>query len=352
MNINSALQQASPLAPPGLRNLWNSGTVSGSFVWYFEAPNLLYTANAIASTNYVSSDGGITYSPLIFSSPPTRCVAVGYNGSLYIGLSKDAGDYNYTSTDGVHFTNVGTLPYVLISYNIIWFNNLFIAGVGVSPTQSIMTSPDGITWTAQNTPNVGLLFDLTTLTTDGSIVVMACNSSQNPILWSSDGVTWQTATGGPSSHAGAITYNYDENRNEWILFNQSTNDAYRSFDGIRWSNLGTWTPLSGTSCFWVSKYSRYFLTGSNNGVYTMLSSEIANGRTFFNCDIDGAGASTTGYNMGLYIPQYDRFIIGTSESGVGYTTSRLYDIKSAYDNIRVFNSPVRVSKYSTYGTVN
>src|SRR5207253_6765807 len=61
--------------------------------------------------------------------------------------------------------------------------------------------------------------------------------------------------------------------------------------------------------------------------------------------------TSAGNNTGVYLYPYDRFIIGTIDSGMGYSVRRPFDIKSMSDNIRVLNMPVAISKLNTYSTI-
>jgi hypothetical protein len=343
---------AEPIAPPGLRDLWQNASQTGTILSYIASTNTLYADGLHYSTN-----GGLAWSPVVYNISPGAGTIIGYNGAnLWVALVNNGGGATlpYTSSDGINFTAHTAFPNTTFIYgtNVEWFASagLFVVfALSGSSTLGILTSSDGITWTPQTTPTIGTIDEQTGIAVShGSICVVAIGSSGNVLLYSMDGIAWNVANGGPSSNANGLVYSPD--RAEWFVQAGFTGQGYRSTDGINWSSLGVVGDASAIQVIWVPTFERYYMpTVDAYGNYSLRTTYDLT-IPFEGSFLDGATPSSHVDDQTMvYIPQYNRFLIGGAiAAGIGYSTARPFDIKAVSDNIRVLGFPVIVSNYSTY----
>jgi hypothetical protein len=136
---------------------------------------------------------------------------------------------------------------------------LFIA-VGGSGT--ILTSPDGTTWTAQTS---GTSNDLRSVAYDGSSTIVAVGFS-GTILTSSDGTTWTSRTSGTSININNVAYG----NNQFVVVGDNGTTLYSS-DGITWTD---WTSSCGANdneSLWDVAYgsSAWVTVGDNGSIYSL-----------------------------------------------------------------------------------
>jgi len=341
LNLGMVLNQAYPLAPAGQRDLWqyaSGGT--GAFLRYDSGRNIVYSCSNVAASSY-STNGGATFSALVYDIAPTQLQRIAFNGT---NLTVAVGSTEcYTSADGINFTKRADVPNARTG-DMIYFNGLFVMGVNASATQGILTSPDGLTWTLRTATNI----DPSSFraNTAGTILIGVSQTSPYTIH-SSDGITWANGSGGGASRI----IGYSDDKKEWLMLGHGVTSAWNSPDGITWSALGAIAPNtpSGNSLNWVSAngYNRWYVGGTDSdGNYT-LNSTIDSSIAFSNTHLDGAIDSSNVYS-GLYLPLYDRFLLGTNTSPfIVYGTARPLDIKALSDNIRVRNMPANCARFST-----
>jgi hypothetical protein len=141
-------------------------------------------------------------------------VAVGWNGTIV------------TSPDGLTWTKQksGTIGYL---YSIIYANSQFIvSGDGV-----FLTSPDAITWTIMN-PGTGYGY-LYSVTYAGQFVAVG---SLGTILKSTDGSNWIIINSGTSWDLRSVTYG-----NRQFVAVGDSGKILTSFDGMTWTTKSSGT---------------------------------------------------------------------------------------------------------------
>ncbi len=152
----------------------------------------------------------VTYGKGIF-------VAVGATGTIL------------TSPDGITWTpnTAGIASYL---GGVTYGSGTFVA---VGYTGTILTSPDGVTWTSRSS---GITADLRGVTYGNGIFVVVGNDYSStppvygPILTSSDGVTWTSRTSGIYSAFLEVTYG-----NGIFVAVALSEDILTSPDGITWT---------------------------------------------------------------------------------------------------------------------
>jgi hypothetical protein len=156
-----------------------------------------------------------------------RSIAYG-NGVFVAGAGNNGGPYVMTSPDGVTWTaspEATALSWVDIAYGA----GLFVALVGDGSGYFVKTSPDGITWTARTSPTN----QWQSITYGGGQFVAVAVAGTNRVMTSPDGITWTARSASQANpwydviYAGgmfvAVTYS-------------GTNRVMTSPNGITWTN--------------------------------------------------------------------------------------------------------------------
>ena len=234
-------------SPDGLK--WNDITLGYTYSWssiaYSEslgrfvavagtgADRVMYSSDAITWTNISSADDGAVWRSIVWSPDLSLFVAVGTGAS-------QADTSVMTSPDGITWTLRTCSTYDLSS--VVWSKSLGLfvasctkglpsAGTGTTGT-GICTSPDGVTWTNRTIPTAGY--------SDPSHVAWSPQMGKfvqinvTEVLTSPDAITWTAHT--------LPTYLVSTNKIIWSpeleLFVASTSGSYQSIstsvDGVNW----------------------------------------------------------------------------------------------------------------------
>ena len=139
--------------------------------------------------------------------------AAAWNGTMWVAVGNSVGAMNIKySYDGILWTNatIGgfTVGFSSSGFCVAWNGLLWVAGGGqLSGTSdaSLKYSYDGTVWT--NSPSISLMaINCRGLAWNGNFFV-AVGKGTNTILYSSDGITWQAATGGFSTQGTSVSWN-------------------------------------------------------------------------------------------------------------------------------------------------
>ena len=167
--------------------------------------------------------------------------AAAWNGTMWVAVGNSVGAMNIKySYDGIFWINAvsGGFTVSLSSsgFCIAWNGFLWVAGGGqLSGTSdaSLKYSYDGLSWT--NSPSISLMVtNCRGLAWNGNFFV-AVGKGTNTILYSSDGITWQAATGGFSTQGTSVSWN----GSLFVAGGIDTtvgNCMKYSSDGITWAN--------------------------------------------------------------------------------------------------------------------
>jgi len=335
LNIGMALNQTYPIAPAGQRDLWQGATGATSSTMKRVGPSgYVYNTHTIIKR---SADGGVTFAPVVYDIASTTNADIAYGNGTYVTVGNLE---SYTSVDGINFSkNVG---FTYNSYEVHFFAaaGLFIAWADVSPTQQLITSPDGITWTPRTAT-----VDAYSFRSNSTTCVFVSSGTAPYAMYSTNGTTW---TNTPSVIGPARIVGWSEEKKEWLILGHGTGLGWRSLDGITWTALGSVAPTNASqnSLNWVATYGRWYCGGQDSdGNYSLFSTYDAT-LPFLGTHLDGA--VNAGLNLhSLYLADYNRFLVGCATSpNVFYSTAR-NDLKVLSDNIRVRNMPATCARFST-----
>ncbi|WP_338553707.1 S-layer homology domain-containing protein [Paenibacillus sp. KS-LC4] len=182
---------------------------------------------------------------------------VAYGNGVFVA----GGDKIVTSTDGVTWSAVTSPPGFSFLASVSYGGGLFI---GVGWSGNLFTSPDGTTWTGQSSGTSSVLRDA--VYGNNLYVVVGDNGY---ILTSTDGVTWTSRASSTSSALNRITYG---NGKYVAVGNQGT--IVTSTDGINWtsSTSGTTNQLYGAAygngVFVATGYEELILTSADGVTWT------------------------------------------------------------------------------------
>lgn len=348
------------VAPAGHRDEYTNTTSNGGTMNYITATNTLYSSRGDAGiASYYSTDGGVTWSSTVFDVPPTGVpqIMYGYNGATYAALSYTPGDPAYTSADGQNFT-AGAVPAKAgANYDILWVQRLGLYVTtcydAITWIDCIMTSPDGITWTPRTTPDfVNMPLGGHVVDDGTTLVATGGTTAASSIIWSTDAITWTVATGAPAAPLACLAYSPE--RREWMAQDPALGTVYSSSDGRTWAAVGAGGVIAALFCTWVASAGRYYISqpdDSTNGYAMALYSAADPRDEFIGSYLDGAHSDNGGYSGVAYLPTYERFVIGSAEKGIVYSTTRPTSIKAMGDAIRVRGFPVSCGMISTYSAV-
>ena len=211
-------------------------------------------------------------------------------------------------------SNFPSLPWRGIAYG----NGLFVAvasrgGAGISTTESIATSPDGVNWTFRTIPSIT---NLTNITYQNGMFIAIGAVSQRA-FYSYDGINWANATNMVGIVYG-ITYGKDK-----FVACKIDNPGFRiniSYDGKNWQGVSTPSTmdLSWTSVTYAND--RYVAVAEST-----VSGSIAisyDGLSWNNVTRPSAGTLTTytvTYGKGLFVVTCSQGKIMTSPDGINWT---------------------------------
>jgi photosystem II stability/assembly factor-like uncharacterized protein len=216
-----------------------------------------------------------------------RNVIVGDNG--FIATSDDNGE-TWTSRTSGTAQNIRGVTFGAGSF----------VAAAANGTQSILTSPDGVTWTRQTTPNVSLV----DVHFANSIYVAASNAGV--VLTSTNGTTWIAATATNANQAlNGVTYSTALNL--WIVVGVAGTIITATDPAGTWTvqTSGTTQNLNEVTIFnnaiYIVGNTQTLLTSTNGTSYTSLSAGVtanlvgiaASPTTLLITGANGAMASST-----------------------------------------------------------
>lgn len=349
VELDQVQSQSQVLAPAGQRDLWQYGTGAlGSGMIYSSDFDKIWTFGNTAGVAQYSTNGGATFANCVFDVVSAGFIYIGSNSTVVVALSDD-GKNAYTSPDGINFTSVAVPPAGITSFTINWFASvgLFIAGAAVDATHNIITSPDGVVWTAR----VSTVNHPTVIKSNSSLCVATCSAAPY-VMSSPDGIVWTNTITPLTAAARALAWS--EEQKMWMCTLVAGLTAYTSTDGLSWTSRGTLTPqLPGDSLIWVGNgINRWYgAIEDTSGNYSLVSSPVATS-VFIGAKLDGALTNNLPYSL-AYDSGRNRFYMGVNVAPFfAYCTPRPLDVKAFSDNIRVRGSAVDASLFSSYSNVS
>jgi len=260
-------QQTSQDSAHGKNALYWSSDLS-IFVAGITNGNFETSPDGVTWTLHTTATGqntfGITYAP----SLGLLC-AVGQNGGVTAGLICTSADQGAT---WVARTPSTTYWLNSVAWSPTVSGGLFVAvGLKTGTVSTIMTSPDGITWTERNSSYTGLynviwISDLNLFVAVGNSAVSA-----GVIVTSPDGITWTARVTGATQQWHYIAYALETKTITAVSYNGGTlQRAITSKDALNWTIRTTPIDLSWYGIAWSASLGM-FLTIANSSNILMAA---------------------------------------------------------------------------------
>lgn len=237
----SAVSKSSGLQPFFARMTFKTSTPPkiydefciGLYRWWGATPKLVYSKDGMIweeKTNNVA----------ITSSPR----ALAWNGKYWLLVADSGSSLNciIRSTDGYTWTAV-TQTLLTSAYDACWTGSMWVV-VGTGTSHTIITSPDGITWTGQgNAVNVAQqtgVGNCMGVASDGKMTIV-CGQIKLAVHTEATGWVIKDMTGlGLGSHWTHIT----TNGKKWIAIGRELPNAMISSNGTTWTTLPSFLRFS------------------------------------------------------------------------------------------------------------
>ena len=165
---------------------------------------------AITNYKYQLDDGSWTeFSPAVTSSSVT--IGGLTNGTTYsvkLRAVNSAGDgavsgaVSVTPADVNAINWTGRTPAETNNWSGVAYGNGVFVAVSTDGTNRVMTSPDGVTWTARSAPNSQWM----TVTYGNGLFVAVADWGSNLVMTSPDGINWTARSAAASSYWRSVTY--------------------------------------------------------------------------------------------------------------------------------------------------
>jgi hypothetical protein len=283
--------QAIPIAPAGQRDTWQASAFvapGGTTSFVYVKPLDLFIASDTGAAQY-STDGGVTFNNCAFDVATAGYTNFGSNPAGLIVCFSSTGDY-YTSTDGINFTHRGSNPAISPnSFQMTWFNNLFIMSDLLTAGQAIVTSPDGLAWTSHAFTPIMDTFD-----SNSTIAVGFANVAPYA-FYSTDGITWHDSPTPLSQDVRSPAYSPEQKM--WTALTRLNGHIYTSIDGISWtlSPVGLGPTGTTTGLTWVPELAHWYVASPDpKGHIGLWSSPNPAQENFANVSLQGSVAPSGG----------------------------------------------------------
>ncbi len=193
--------------------------------------------------------------------------------------------------------------------SIVYGEGIFVA-VSSNGTNRVMTSPDGVTWTARSAPDGTTDSTWKSIAYGNGTFVAVANGGTTKVMTSPDGETWTAQTPAEDNSWESVTFG---NGTFVAVADTGTNRAMSSTDGV------TWSPHLVSATTWKAvTYGNGTFVAVNDRDRAMTS---ADGATWNLHTMDGnyAWRSLT-YGNGVFVAVAGNMAIDTSPNGSSWTS--------------------------------
>jgi hypothetical protein len=253
--------------------------------------------------------------------------AVAYGNGLFVAVGS-SGDRVMTSPDGINWTaRSGSGDWSSITYG----NGLFVAVANSGTSNRVMTSPDGINWTLGTSVADNNWLSVTY----GNGLFVAVGYSGNRVMTSPDGITWtERSVAGDDDSWSSVTYG---NGTFVAVSNAGVDRIMTSPNGI------TWTTVSGDGAWSSVTYGNgLFVAVGNYGADYVMTSPDGTTWTIRSSDIDNDSWTSVTYGNGLFVAVASPANVGdsrvmTSPNGIVWTSRSAADDNDSWSAVTYGN---------------
>ena len=275
----------SPIAVTGLTNCT-------TYAVLLKAVNAIGDGTATAATPVtpvVIAPAGIDWKTQTSADETSTWSGVTYGNNLFVAVG---GQSVMTSPDGITWT-LGDCP-ILHWSSVAYGNGVFVAVATEETNNAAMTSPDGLTWTEHSTTGTN---SLTSVTFGNNLfVAVASTGTNDQVMTSPDGITWTVRTTPAATSWNSVTYGNG-------LFVAVASDAgsphvMTSPDGITWTSRDSAEDIAYCS---VCYGNGLFVAVANDPAFTQMMTST-DAITWTSMYTGGeAGLSRVTYGNGLFV---------------------------------------------------
>jgi len=212
--------------------------------------------------NMISSTDGFTWSSISTNLSANECFDIAFNGTMFIAVGQGGSRIISGDSTGTNWSGLDTGIYAdtfSTGRGVAWNGSLWIV-VGEGTNHSIASSTDGINWNRQG--KSALLIGRGVASNSSMWVAVGgdfSSSSQNVIVYSTNGTNWNVAKTGTIPMRSVVWQN-----NIWLV--GGDDGIWYSLNGINWTQYSE-VPIR--KVFWSG--SRWF-AGSASAVLSGLTS--------------------------------------------------------------------------------
>lgn len=291
-----------------------SGFDGAGFAWQGLATNgsrIVCTGSGATQKIMTSDDGGITWTART-SATGAAVQVIFAAGKPFVATSGGAGaNLMQWSNDGISWT-ASTNP--AGNWNVVTYSkelNLYVATKASS--RDIITSVDGKTWTltanalpANYTTVSRMIWAKNPIDNVGKFVAIGTAASGSSIIWSSDGLTWNSASSVPTS-AGTGTAIAFATTSQFFAASYGT-DIWVSNDGDSWNAISTTNHANVllVDIVYAEEHDMFVAVSQTVGKLVQFSPSGQGGQTWFLSETDPLDGCTP--VRVIYSPTYNRFI--------------------------------------------
>ena len=290
----------------------------------------LWVAVGEGTNTIATSPDGITWTGRFDSNGNsifTYGYGVAWNGTLWVAVGEGTNTIAY-SYDGITWTpsSNGNSIFSTYGYGVAWNGTLWVA-VGDGTTNTIATSPDGITWTGRgrsifDTIGYGVAWNKNLPKIKIQQPIVAVGSGTNTIAYSVDGKRW---TGRGNSIFSTQGRGVAWNGTLWVAVGYGTNTIATSYDGITWTASSNGTSIFSTQgngvawngTLWVAVGEGTNSIATSPDGITWTGRFDSNGTSIFS-----SGGKGVAWNGTLWVAVGEgTHTIATSPDGITWTAS-------------------------------
>jgi hypothetical protein len=219
-----------------------------------------------------------------------------YGAGLFVAVAADgATNRVMTSPDGITWTARTSADETTQWEGITYAAGLFVAVGSAGAGNRVMTSPDGITWTARTASEAS---DWQSVAYGSGLYVAVASAGSNRVMTSPDGVTW-TSRAVTTGSWRSVTFG----NGLFVAVGDNLTGAMYSLDGITWTTVA----VAGASWQWVTYGNGLFVAVGSASQFLMTSPDGATWTL-------GTAAAN---NFWQYITFGDGLFVAVSSTGTG-----------------------------------
>jgi|GEM_PF-1097987 len=239
-----------------------------SVVW---APSLGLFAAVSFQGNIMTSANGTNWTQQT-TPEANQWFSVAWAPSLgrFVAVSNNGTHRVITSTDGISWTFAGISGVPSIVWNAVTWSpdlgGLFVAvGAGGAPTSEVMTSPDGLTWSAQTAASGSQWVSVVWSHELSLFVAISNNGAGNNVMTSSDGVSWFLQSAASDSHWNSVTWSPALGEFKAVSSSGVGNRIMSSTNGTLWTTETSPFDNSWNGVTWAPSLGIFAAAGSSGG---------------------------------------------------------------------------------------